>query len=47
MPGSRFSPEQRARAVRLVAEARPGHESEWAAIGGHVPWGGVSSGEAS
>jgi transposase len=33
MPGSRFSPEQRARAVRLVAEARPGHESEWAAIG--------------
>ncbi len=29
---SRFSPEQRARAVRLVAEARPNYPSEWAAI---------------
>lgn len=32
MPGVRFSAEQRARAVRLVAEATPQHESEWAAI---------------
>jgi transposase len=30
---SRFTAEQRARAVRLVAEARPGYPSEWAAIG--------------
>jgi transposase len=29
---SRFSPEQRAKAVRLVAEARPNYPSEWAAI---------------
>ncbi len=29
---SRFSPEQRARAVRLVAEARPNYPSEWSAI---------------
>ena len=29
---SRFSAEQRARAVRLVAEARPNYPSEWAAI---------------
>jgi len=29
---SRFTPEQRARAVRLVAEARPNYPSEWAAI---------------
>ncbi len=29
---SRFSPEQRARAVRLVAEARPNYPSEWATI---------------
>ena len=28
----KFSAEQRARAVRLVAEATPQHESEWAAI---------------
>ena len=28
----RFSPEQRAKAVRLVVEARAQHESEWAAI---------------
>jgi transposase len=29
---SKFSPEQRARAVRLVAEGRSAHSSEWAAI---------------
>lgn len=29
---SRFTAEQRARAVRLVAEARPNYPSEWAAI---------------
>ncbi len=29
---SRFSPEQRARAVRLVAEARSNYPSEWATI---------------
>jgi transposase len=29
---SRYSPEQRAKAVRLVAEARPSYPSEWAAI---------------
>jgi transposase len=32
MPGVRFSPEQKAKAVRLVAEATPLHESQWAAI---------------
>jgi transposase len=32
MPGVRFSPEQRAKAVRLVAEVTPQHESQWAAI---------------
>ncbi len=32
MPGVRFSAEQRAKAVRLVAEATPQHESQWAAI---------------
>jgi transposase len=32
MPGVRFSAEQRAKAVRLVAEAAPQHESPWAAI---------------
>lgn len=32
MPGVRFSAEQQAKAVRLVAEATPQHESEWAAI---------------
>ncbi len=32
MPGVRFTPEQRAKAVRLVAEATPQHESQWAAI---------------
>jgi len=29
---SRFTPEQRARAVRLVAEARDNYPSEWAAM---------------
>lgn len=29
---SRFTPEQRAKAVRLVAEARPSYQSEWAAM---------------
>ncbi len=29
---SRFSPDQQARAVRLVAEGRSHHPSEWAAI---------------
>lgn len=32
MPGIRFSSEQKAKAVRLVVEATPQHESEWAAI---------------
>src|ERR671911_3211874 len=32
MPGVRFSAEQRAKAVRLVAAAAPQHESQWAAI---------------
>ena len=32
MAGVRFSAEQRARAVRLVAESSPQHGSEWAAI---------------
>jgi hypothetical protein len=31
MPGLRFSAEQRAKAVRLVAEAAAQHESQWAA----------------
>ena len=29
---SRYSPDFRARAIRLVGEARPDHETEWAAI---------------
>jgi transposase-like protein len=29
---SRFSPEVRARAIRLVMEQRPAHPSEWAAL---------------
>lgn len=32
MPGVRFSAEQQAKAVRLVAEATPQYASEWAAI---------------
>lgn len=30
---SKYSPEVRERAVRLVAETRPSHASEWASIG--------------
>ena len=30
--GSRFSPEVRERAVRLVAESEPSHPSHWAAV---------------
>jgi transposase len=32
MPGVRFSPERRAKAVRLVGEATPQHDLLWAAI---------------
>ncbi len=32
MPGISFSQEQKVKAVRLVAEATPQYESEWAAI---------------
>ena len=32
MPGVRFSLEQKAKAVRLVAEVTPQYESQWAAI---------------
>ena len=32
MPGVRFTVAQKAQAVRMVAEATPQHESEWAAI---------------
>ncbi len=32
MPGVRFSEEQKAKAVRLVAESTPQYESQWAAI---------------
>jgi transposase len=32
MPGTRFSEEQKAKAVRLVVEATPQHYSQWAAI---------------
>ncbi len=32
MPGARFSQERKAKAVRLVAEATPQHEPQWAAI---------------
>ena len=31
-PPSRYSADFRARAMRLVAEARPEHDTEWAAI---------------
>lgn len=34
---SRFSPEVRERAVRLVEEQRPAHESEWAALQSVAP----------
>jgi hypothetical protein len=30
MPGVRFTAAQKAQAVRLVAEATPQHESQWA-----------------
>jgi transposase len=40
---SRFSPELRARAVRLVGEAEPGHSSQWAAIESVAAKIGVSS----
>jgi transposase len=43
MPGVRFSPEQRARAVRLVGEATPQHESQWAAIESVAGMIGVSA----
>ncbi len=32
MPGVRFTSEQRAGAVRLVVEATPAHDSQWAAL---------------
>jgi transposase len=32
MPGTRFSPEQRAQAVRMVLEGQSGYSSQWAAI---------------
>jgi transposase len=34
---SRFSPELRERAVRLVMEQRPAHPSEWAALQAVAP----------
>lgn len=40
---SRLSTEQRARAVRLVSEARAGHPSEWAAISSVAEKIGVSA----
>jgi len=43
MPGVRFSLEQKAKAVRLVAEARSQHGSEWAAIGSVAEKIGVSA----
>jgi transposase len=40
---SRYSAEFRARAMRLVAEARPDHDTEWAAITSVAHKLGVSS----
>lgn len=40
---SRFSPEQKARAVRMVVEATPDYPSQWAAIGSVAAKIGVSS----
>ena len=40
---SRFSPEQKARAVRMVFEATPGYPSQWAAIESVAAKVGVSS----
>ena len=43
--GASYPPEMRARAVRLVAEAREDHESEWAAIGSVAAKLGIGSTE--
>ena len=43
--GLKFSAEQRAKAVRMVAEVRADHESEWAAIGKVAQLLGVTSAE--
>lgn len=43
MPGVRFSAEQKAKAVWLVAEATPQHESQWAAIASVASKIGVSA----
>jgi transposase len=40
---SRFSPEQRAKAVRMVGEATPNHPSQWGAIESVAAKVGVSS----
>ena len=40
---SRFSPEQKARAVRMVVEATPNYPSQWAAIESVAAKVGVSS----
>lgn len=41
----RYPPELRSRAVRMVAEIRPDHESDWAAMTKVAELLGVSSGE--
>ena len=43
--GPSYPPEMRAQAVRLVAEARDDHESEWAAIGSVAAKLGIGSTE--
>ena len=43
--GPSYPPEMRERAVRLVAEARDDHESEWAAIGSVAAKLGIGSTE--
>jgi transposase-like protein len=40
---SRYSPEVRERAVRLVVEQRPAHPSEWAALQAVAPKLGASA----
>jgi transposase len=48
MPGNtskRYPPELKARAVRMVGEIRPEHESEWAALARVAELLGVGSGE--
>ena len=48
MPGNtskRYPPELKARAVRMVGEIRPEHESEWAAMARVAELLGVGSGE--